>query len=838
MKQNREHKQNRKVRKKKRHIGKKILTAFLIILLITVAAGSGVLIAVIKSAPPINADILDNLKQSGKIYDKEGNFIEDLSDAENRQVVPLSQIPENLKNAVISIEDERFEYHHGIDVQRIFGAIVYDIKTMSKAQGASTITQQLIKNTVLTPEKKFTRKLQEMYLAMQLERKLSKDQILHAYLNTIYLGGNAYGVQAASLYYFGENVKDLDLAECALIAGLTQNPAKYWPYSKKNRENPENYLQRQRLVLSQMLKLGKITKEEYDQALNEKLDFKTKEAEVATKYQWFIEPAIDQVAKDFSQKYGISESEARQKLRTGGYSIYLTIDAKIQEKAESVINDPKYYPKISKKDMYYSINSKDKELIQPQAAAVIMDSTTGEVRAIVGGRGPHPLKSNNRATDTDVARQPGSAIKPLSVYAPALEKKVITAATTVEDSPMPQDFVNSNHWDPKNYNGRFGGTTTIRNAVKDSVNLVAIKVLQDLGINTSVDFLKNKFHISTIQTEGGRNDKNLSSLSLGGLTNGVTPLEMAAAYSVFANNGIYSEPIMYTKVEDNKKTVILEKNSNQSKAISPQAAYIMNDMLQTVVKSGTGTKARLGSMPVGGKTGTSDDHTNGYFMGITPYYTGAVWMGHDDKNYHVPGLVGGTEAPMWHDIMAVAHEGLQVKSFTKPSGIVTAQVCADSGKAPTDLCAQDPRGSRVRTEIFIEGTQPIELCDLHVAVDIDVSTGKLATPNCPPELVQKKVFINRAKNPRAASGDDAYIVPTEYCTIHTGEQINNPGSIDGNNPGGPDNIDGNNPGNIDNGNNPGDTGGTDNTNTNDPSGDTNKPPHQDHNNPKDKPKKP
>lgn len=828
MKQNNENKQNRKVKKKKRHIGKKILTAFLIILLITLAGGSGVLIAVIKSAPAIDTDILTNLKQSGKIYDKENHYIEDLSDIENRQVVPLSQIPQNLKDAVISIEDERFETHHGIDIQRIFGAIVYDIKTMSRAQGASTITQQLIKNIALSPEKKFTRKLQEMYLAIQLERKLSKDQILHAYLNTIYLGGNAYGVQAASLYYFGKPVQELKLSECALIAGLTQNPAKYWPYSKKNKENPENYLERQRLVLSQMLKLGKISKEEYDQAIKEKLEFKTKEAEVATKYQWFIEPAIDQVAKDFSEKYGITESEARQKLRTGGYSIYLTIDTKIQEKAESVINDPKYYPKISEKDKYYSINSKDKQLIQPQAAAVIMDSTSGEVRAIVGGRGPHPLKSNNRATDTDVARQPGSAIKPLSVYAPALEKKIITAGSTIEDSPMPQDFVDKNKWDPKNYNNRFGGITTVRNAVKDSVNLVPIKILQNLGINTSIDFLKNKFHLSTIETKGSTNDENLSSLSLGGMTHGVTPLEMAAAYSVFANNGIYSEPIMYTKVEDTNGTVILEKNSNQSKAISPQAAYIMNDMLQTVVKSGTGTKAKLGKMPVGGKTGTSDDHTNGYFMGITPYYTGAVWMGHDDKNYHVPGLVGGTEAPMWRDIMAVAHEGLEVKSFKRPSGIVSAQVCLDSGQAPTELCAQDPRGSRVQTELFIEGTQPVELCNVHVAVDIDISNGKLATPSTPPELVQKKVFLNRARNPRAVLGDDAYIVPTEYSTTGVGDQ-NNPNQ---------GNTDGNNNGNINNGNGTDNTGGTNNTNTNDPTTDTNTTPQQNQNNPNDKPKKP
>lgn len=827
MKQDKETKQSKNVKKKRKnkHIGKKILTAFLIIMLICIAGGSGVMIAVMKSAPELDLDIISNLKQSGKIYDKNGNFIEDLSDIENRQVVPLSQMPQHLKDAVIAIEDERFDTHHGIDVKRIFGAILYDIKTMSRAQGASTITQQLIKNTYLTPDKTFTRKLQEMYLAVQLERKLSKEQILHAYLNDMYLGGNAYGVQAASLYYFGKDVSELTIAESALIAGLTQNPAKYWPYSKKNQENPENYLQRQKLVLSQMLKLGKITQSEYDQALSEKLEFKTKEAEVTTKYQWFIEPAIDQIAEDFSEKYGISESEARQKLRTGGYEIHLTIDTKIQEKTESVINDPKYYPKIPESKTYYSINEKDKKLIQPQAASVIMDVATGEVRAIVGGRGEHPLRSNNRATDTDVARQPGSAIKPLSVYGPALDKKIITAATTIEDSPMPQDFVDSNKWDPKNLNNRFGGLTTIRDAVKVSNNLVAIKTLRELGINTSIDYLKNKFHFSTIETETGTNDKNLSSLSLGGLTHGVTPLEMAAGYAVFANNGVYSEPIMYTKVVDSKGTVLLEKTSNQSKALSPQAAYIMTNMLETVVKSGTGTKARIGNMPVGGKTGTSDDHTNGYFMGITPYYSGSVWIGHDDKQYGISGLVGGTGAAMWRDIMKVAHEDLEVKSFTKPSGIVSAQVCLDSGKAPTELCALDPRGSRVQTEIFIEGTEPVELCDVHIAVDIDISTGKLATPNCPPELVQKKIFLNKALNPRATLGDDAYIVPTEYCTVHTGEQ-------NGENPDNTENPDDNDNGNTENGND------TDNTDPTNPDEGTTTPSQDDNSKPKDKPNKP
>lgn len=778
---NNKDKDNKKKGKRKKR-GKSIFKVFLVIMLLFFSAAAGVGIAVIKSAPAIDVNFYDNLSQSAKLFDKNGIEIGNISDVENRQVVSLKKIPKELQNAFIAIEDERYKSHHGIDIKRIFGALWYDIKTMSRAQGASTITQQLVKNTILTPEKKITRKLQEAYLAIKLERMLSKDQILEYYLNTIYLGGNAYGVQAASRLYFGEDVDKLDLAESALIAGLTQNPAKYYPYSKRNKENPQAYLDRQRLVLKNMLKNKLITQEQYDAAYNEKLEFEVMETMASSKYQWFVEAAVDQIAKDFSAKYGITESEAKQKLRTSGYSIHLTIDTEIQEKTEQVIENPKYYPRIPESKQYYAKNSKDKKLIQPQSAAVIMDVATGEVRAIVGGRGPHPLRSYNRATDPDMARQPGSSIKPLAVYAPAIETKVATAATVIEDSPMSQSFVNANGgWDPKNYDGRFRGYTTVRNAVKDSVNLVAVKLEQTLGPKTGLNFLKNNFHISTLDMV---NDRNLSALALGGMTHGVTPLEMTAAYSVFANSGIYSEPIMYTQVIDNKNKVVLEKKAKQEKAISPEAAYIMSDMLQTVVKSGTGAKARLGSMPAGGKTGTTDDHTNGWYVGITPYYAGAVWIGHDERNYPIKGLVGGTEAPMWKDIMLVAHKGLEVKSFPKSGNIVTAQVCMDSGKAPSELCSQDPRGSRIHTEMFIEGTQPVEICDVHTAVDIDSRTGKLASPDTPPEFIQSKVFIKRGVPSRKPLADDRYVAPTEYSDIVTpptgdtdnGEDQTNPGT--------------------------------------------------------------
>lgn len=762
-------KENTKKRKKKkqRNILKGILITLLIICSLTFAAGTGMVAAVIKSAPSIDTDIISNLKQSSILYDKDGNFIESLSTEENRTVVSFNQIPDHLKKAVIAIEDERFEKHHGIDIKRIFGAVWHDIKTMSREQGASTLTQQLIKNYALTPDKKFTRKFQEMYLATQLERKLSKDQILNAYLNTIFLGGNAYGVQSASMLYFGKDVEELTLAESALIAGLTQNPAKFNPLSKRNVEARENnteptYNDRQEKVLNNMLRLGYITKEEHEKALNEKLVFQTKKPINTMKYQWFVEPAVDQVAEDLAKKLDISEKEAKQRLRTAGYNVYLTIDTKIQDAAQKVIDNANYYKglKVPKGLDQYAADAQSKPKAEPQAAAVIFDFTTGEMRAIIGGRGEHELRSLNRATE--VPRQPGSSIKPLAVYGPAIDTKLVNSASVIEDTP----YTSPDGWSPGNSDGQFLGPITIREAIKRSRNLVAVRLGLEVGVNTAANYVKDKFHISTIVTSGKTNDKNIAALSLGGMTHGVYPYEMAAAYGVFGNGGMYSEPIMYTKVTDRNGTVILEKTSEQSRSLSPEASYLMTDMMKEVVKGGagaTGTSANFGGMPAAGKTGTASDYTNAWFTGLTPYYSGAVWIGHDKPNTKVTGLKSSLAAKMWGDIMKEAHKGLTVKDFDRPSGIVTAQVCIDSGKAPSELCSQDARGARIKTEAFVQGTQPVEICDEHMTAEIDTRNGKLATPDTPLEFRKAQVFTKST-------------LPTEFSNVPGSPPSNPPGS--------------------------------------------------------------
>lgn len=736
-------------KKKSKNIIKFIFTTLLILFFIVAAAGTGITIAVIKSAPNIDTDIIDNLNQSSKIYDKDGNYIQDFADGEVRTIIPSNEIPDHLKKAFVAIEDERFYSHHGVDFKRIGGAIVHDILTMSKAQGASTITQQLIKNYALTSEKLFTRKLQEMYLSLQIERKLTKDQILHAYLNTIYLGGRGiYGVQAAANKYFNKDAKDLTIAESAVLAGLIKFPSKYYPlkeaYLKDEIPDKIPYMDRQRLVLKKMRELGYITEEQYQEALQEDIPLVIKKAQEAKKdsqplkFHWFVDAAMDQVISDFADKHNISEDEAAQRLRTGGYKIYLTMDTNLQIAAQKVIDDDRYYKNI---DPLFSKESKTTGIPQPQASAVVIDHQTGQVRAIIGGRKVNK-GSINRATE--VRRQTGSSIKPLADYGPAIDMRLINPGTVLVDEP-----INIAGYTPDNEDNSFLGSITVRDALRKSRNTVAVKVAQMVGISNVRDYLINKFHLPLDDS-----DRNLG-IALGAFKHGFTPYEMAAAYGVFGNNGIYIEPTMYTKVTDKLGNDILVKTQNSGRALSPQASYLTLDML-------VGNKSNFGNMPSAGKTGTTDSRKELWYCGVTPYYSGAVMVGHT-KNLPLQGrgykFTSTDTSKIWQAIMKEAHKNLPYKSFTKPDGIIPVQICLDSGKVASDLCSQDPRGSRVATQWFIEGSQPVEICDEHVSVMIDKKTNKLATPNCPPSDVITKVFLKKD-------------VPTEYCPLHS-----SPGNI-------------------------------------------------------------
>lgn len=769
--------ESKKKKKKKHKAWKVILLVLVLAILIAAGAVGGIVLAYVNTAPQISKDSFTNLAQTTKIYDKDGNFIDSLHQVENRTYVPLPKIKKYTQDAFIAIEDERFREHFGIDIKRIVGATIADLKAGSFAQGASTITQQLIKNTVFTNEKKLKRKIQEAYLAIKIERELSKDQILEYYLNTIHLGGSAYGIQAAAEYYFNKDVDQLTIAESALIAGINQSPSRYNPYL--NEDTPDVYKDRAVVVLSKMLEHNMISKEEFETAKAEiakmnSSSFTKRTDNTTLKYQWFIEAAVDSVESDLKEKYNYTDEEITQKMFTGGLKIYTTIDPKIQDVVDRVANDDKYYPKL-KSDI--ATWGKDKT-IQPQIGVVIDDYKTGEVRAILGGRGEQPLKSQNRATT--VNRQPGSSMKPLAVYGPAFDMGY-SPATVLDDSPFTPEMAAAAGWGgegPQNFNKKYSGFYTLRDSIKESKNVIAVKLMLKIGPSKSIEYLK-KFGLSSLVTTPDKNGNTdvVPAIALGGLTNGVTPLEMAAAYGTFGNDGKYTSPILYTKVLDSDGTVLLEKSPEKHKVISPQAAYLMIDTMKGVIRGGTGSRANMGNIPAAGKTGTTNESADAYFAGLTAYYSGAIWMGHDKPSQKLP-LTSGETAQMWGDIMKEIHKDLPIKDFTRPSGIVTATVCRDSGKLPTELCANDPRGSREITDMFIEGTVPTESCDIHVKALVNSSTGKLANEYTPLYLLKEMVFIKRSYPVDDRVADYQYQLPSEYdqlpITIPLPDADNNP----------------------------------------------------------------
>lgn len=748
------------IKKKKNTSSKtnKILKRIILVLLIIILIGGfialGTAFAWIRSAKPLNIDELLTLNQTTYIVDEKENIIDKLHANENRTIITLDKIPKQLQDAFIAIEDKRFYDHFGIDIYRVFGAARVNIQTGKFSQGFSSITQQLIKKVYLTDEKVLKRKVVEMYYAILLERRFTKDQILESYLNTIPLGHNMAGVKEAALYYYGKDLDQLTLAENAMLAGITNNPSQYSPY-----RHFDNATKRKELILGEMLKQNKISQEQYDQAISEEVKLSKVETESSTSY--FADMVIHDVLEAIENELGYTQEEAQLKLFNGGLKIVATIDTDIQNNLEASFKKTAMFPKSTEDANGY---------LQPEAAAIVIDHTTGQVKAVMGGRSEKVRRGLNRATQS--LRQPGSTIKPLAVYAPALDNGY-TVATVIDDAP-----VTYGKYSPNNYGGTFKGLVTVREGIQSSLNVVAVKIVQDIGPARSMDYLK-KFGITTLvekQDENGRIDMGLGSLALGGVTKGVKPIEMAAAYSVFPNKGVYNKPISFTKIYDKDGNLIYENKPIKERVISEQVAYLMVDIMQGVVKGGTGGRAALSNMPVGGKTGTTTDNLDAWFIGYTPYYTTAVWMGHDEpKNL---GFTGGNyPAMLWKDIMTGVHKDLKNKKFDMPSGLVSMSICTESGKRPSELCALDQRGSTIKSEVFIKGTEPSaeEICDVHVVRDIDISTGKLATPFCPTSLVQSKVFIQRLEplNPanKKLPADSIYEAPIEPCPLHSTEVI-------------------------------------------------------------------
>ncbi len=611
---------------------------------------------------------------------------------QNRIWVDLDRVPENLKNAFIAIEDERFLKHRGLDIKRTFGAFLGWI-TGNDNYGGSTITQQLIKNVTGDKDRSPIRKIREIIRAVNLETKMSKDQIIEMYMNTIYLGQGCHGVQTAANVYFSKDVSELTLEECASIAGITQYPAKYDPLL-----NYEEHKKKQETVLGKMEELGYITKEECEKAKNAELKLKKGTAKTdGMKIQsYFIDQIVLDVQKDLMVRKGWSESEATKAIFKGGLKIYSTIDPKVQRAMENVFTNESNFPGWG--------------TVKPQSAMIVIDPYTGYVRGIIGGRGE---KTDNRGLNraTQTLRQPGSSIKPLSVYAPAIEMGVVTPATIVDDSPL-----KIGDWEPRNADYKFRGKITVREALEWSRNIPAVRILDKLTVNKSFNFMTKNLKISTLVNSEKRadgktySDKFYSSLGLGGLTDGVSVMEMTAAYSAFVNGGVYTKPITYTKVIDSKGRVILENKPETQKAMSDTTAYTMAQMMRGVVLNGTGGAANLANgVFAAGKTGTTSDDIDRWFVGYTPNYVGGVWFGYD-KPQKMSGL-GNPCASLWKKVMDQIHKDIQIKKLVQPNNMTVRAICQKTGKIATGICEED---GTVRTEYFKIGTQPTSFCSSHM----------------------------------------------------------------------------------------------------------------------------
>ena len=742
---------------------------------VVTCVGIGSVRGVIANAPDVeNVDIMP-LGYATFLYDDEGNQIRKLAAPDaNRLPVSIDQIPLDLQHAVVAIEDERFYEHNGIDVRGILRAAVKGLTSGGHfSEGASTITQQLLKNNVFTnwtnestQIERITRKLQEQYLAVQIEEKIGdKNVILENYLNTINLGAGAYGVQAASRQYFNKDVWDLNLSECATLAGITQAPTKYNPIS-----NPKENAKRRKEVLQHMLDQEYIDQAQYDEALNDDVYSRIQAAQAeqtqtdSNIYSYFEDALNQQIINDLMNIKGYTKTQAQNMLYSGGLKVMTTQSPSIQKILDEEYADPSNYPDYVQYALDYALTVKtpageqvnySKEMMklyfqnedpsfdllfdsqeegqtyvdrykadilsdgsqvvaervnfapQPQSSMTVIDQHTGYVKAMIGGRGEKTASlTMNRATDS--TRQPGSTFKIVSTYAPALNELGMSLATTFEDEPY-----NYPSGQPvKNASGSYSGTTTIRTAIRNSINVVAVKCLEQVTPELGLQYLDN-FGFSTLahgteaDTDANGNvytDANLP-MALGGLTYGITNIDLCAAYATSANSGNYIKPVYYTKILDHNGNVLIENTSAEKSVIKESTAFLLTSAMEDVVQQGTGTACQLDNMAVAGKTGTTDQYNDLWFAGFTPYYTCVVWSGYDD-NQKIPDDARNFHKNLWRKVMSRIHEGLEYRDFQQPSSVEKISICSETGLLPRTGCP-------VIEEYFDVGTVPTEYCDQH-----------------------------------------------------------------------------------------------------------------------------
>ena len=745
-------KKNRNVTKKK--IWKKILIAAIVLIIVMAGVFAGLIVGLSTKYAVTKDDLIIELSNSIVVNEDE-ETIAVLSGTENRKILTKSEMGEYLPKAFVAIEDKRFELHHGVDIKRTAAALVSFVFNRGEASsvgGGSTITQQLVKNITNEKEDSGTagaiRKIKEMIRAYQVENILSKDQILELYMNIIFLGGNVNGVGMASEYYFSKDAKELSLAESAFIAGITHSPNNYNPFGENDRS--ERIEKRTKTVLIQMKDQEKINEEEYNKAIEELeagLKFKKGTIIDQASYSSHTEALINQIVNQLVTEKGMDEEYAKTYLLSNGFTIYSTEKSKIQNALEKEYFKDTYQVKTTVTKVVDGEKKKVKEAAQ--SAMVVIDHKTGYVVGAVGALGDKGAGNLNRATQ--ITRQPGSSIKPIAVYGPSLEEKVINLSTVYDDKPL-----KFGTWTPGNAYSGFKGLMNMRQAIKVSSNTVAIQVLKDLTTEKSIEYLK-ELGITSINSE---KDNSLP-LALGGMYKGVSPLQMAGAYAAIANDGEYITPTFYTKVVDREGNVILEASQEKQRVFSKQNAYLMKQLLTEPTKAGgTATICKISNMDTAAKTGTTNDNYDKWLCGFTPYYTAATWYGYDTQT-SIPSGARTNANKIWKNAMAEIHKGLKKATFEKPDNIISVAVCKDSGLRATEICKNDQRGSRVYSDYFVKGTAPSKSCTCHVEAEVCTLSGKTANEFCITK--EKKVFITKEGKAYEKAGDVEYVLPEEVC---------------------------------------------------------------------------
>ncbi len=828
-------KKKKLVNSKSRQFGKKagviFFKAFLVcmmaVVVVGLCSGVGIIKGVVDNAPDITSDSVIPRGYKSVVLDSQGTKTADLiAEGSNRIWVSIDQIPLDVQHAFVAVEDARFYEHNGIDIKGIVRAGVKGITNGFKfREGASTITQQLLKNSVFDFmsedgfAEKVERKLQEQYLALKLEQDImTKDEILEAYLNTINLGQNTLGIQAAANRYFGKDVSQLTISEAAVIAGITKNPVYNNPISY-----PETNRERQEIVLNDMLDQGYIDQSQYEEALADDVYSRIKNVDEVTQkqnvYSYYVDATVKEVLDDLQEYKGYTYQQAYNALYYGGLTIESAQDPDIQAIMDEEMQNEENYPSNVRIGLEYALTvvkpdgeqinySKEHMIkyfkettqnpnfsllfdseetaqtyidgfkesvvepgdtvyenmdftIQPQASMVIMEQSSGLVKGVVGGRGAKEKSLTlNRATDA--IRQPGSCFKIVSTYAPALDTAGLTLATTQFDAPYTYlDGTKIHNWDGEVYEG----WTSLRRGIEHSMNIVAVKTITDITPDLGYSYLLN-FGFTTLVGEGADGKTDIvQSTALGGITNGVTNLELTAAYAAIANNGVYVEPIFYTRVLDHDGNVLIEKEPQTRTVLKDTTAWLLTSAMKDVVTQGTGTAARFPGMTIAGKTGTTTKNNDIWFVGYTPYYTGGIWAG-IDNNDKLQKNETNFHRILWKNVMSRVHEGLENKDFDMPADITSATVCSQSGALPIPGICDGCR----KTEYFATGTVPTEYCDVHVVGTACIESNQLATDMCPGVEARIITMIPQdLQGPCSSVGTRILAAPS--CTLHPGNVI-------------------------------------------------------------------